>query len=114
MKAPAFALRGTSQRAKAGAFTYVYLGQLPYCGKAIHSLGKIFFRSMNETLAMRWWNEVRERLEHPARNFPGGFEQQTVFNLLADLDALQLVCEPYSDLEPPLAVYQALHKLFIG
>jgi hypothetical protein len=90
------------------------LGNFPYCGTAIHRLGKIFFRSMNETLAMRWWNEVRERLEHTARNFPGGFEQQTVFNLLADLDALQLVCEPYSDLEPRLAVYQALRKLFIG
>ena len=90
------------------------LGNFPYCGTAIHRLGKSFFRSVNETLAMRWWNEVRERLEHTARNFPGGFEQQTVFNLLADLDALQLVCEPYSDLEPRLAVYQALRKLFIG
>ena len=90
------------------------LGNFPYCGTAIQRLGEIFFRSMNETLAMRWWNEVRERLEHTARNFPGGFEQQTVFNLLADLDALQLVCEPYSDLEPRLAVYQALRKLFIG
>jgi hypothetical protein len=69
---------------------------------------------MNETIAMNWWKEVRERLEHSARNFPSGFEQQTVFNLLADPDALQLVCEPYSDLEPRLAVYQALRNLFIG
>jgi hypothetical protein len=69
---------------------------------------------MNETIGMNWWKEVRERLEHTAGNFPGGFEQQTVFNLLADQDALELVCEPYSDLEPRLAVYQALHKLFIG
>lgn len=70
-------------------------------------------RCMNET-AVIWWKEVRERLEHTARNFPHGFEQQTVFNLLADQDALQLVCEPYSDLEPRLAVYQALYKLFLG
>jgi ABC-type phosphate transport system ATPase subunit len=70
-------------------------------------------RCMNET-AVTWWKEVRERLEHTARNFPRGFEQQTVFNLLADQDALQLVCEPYSDLEPRLAVYQALYKLFLG
>jgi hypothetical protein len=90
------------------------LGNFPYCGTAIRRLGKSFFRGMNETLAMSWWKEVRERLEHTALNFPGGFEQQTVFNLLADLDALQLVCEPYSDLEPRLAVYQAIHKLFIG
>jgi hypothetical protein len=69
---------------------------------------------MNETIAVNWWKEVRERLEHSARNFPSGFEQQTVFNLLADLDALQLVCDPYSDLEPRLAVYQALRSLFIG
>ncbi len=68
---------------------------------------------MNET-AVIWWKEVRERLEHTARNFPRGFEQQTVFNLLADQDALHLVCEPYSDLEPRLAVYQALYKLFLG
>jgi ABC-type phosphate transport system ATPase subunit len=90
------------------------LGNFPYCGTAIRRLGKSLFRGMNETSAMSWWKEVRERLEHTARNFPGGFEQQTVFNLLADLDALQLVCEPYSDLEPRLAVYQALRKLFIG
>jgi ABC-type phosphate transport system ATPase subunit len=58
---------------------------------------------MNEA-AVIWWKEVRERLEHTARNLRGGFAQQTVFNLLADQDALQLVREPYSDLEPPLAV----------
>jgi hypothetical protein len=72
------------------------------------------FRCMNETIAMNWWKEVRERLEHTARNLPGGFEQQTVVNLLADQDGLELVCEPYSDLEPRFAVYQALYKLFIG
>jgi len=69
---------------------------------------------MSEPRSTDWWKEVRERLEYAARNFPGGFEQQTVFNLLADLDALQLVCEPYSDLEPRLAVYQALRQLFIN
>ena len=69
---------------------------------------------MNETIAMNWWKEVRERLEHTARNLPGGFEQQTVVNLLADPDGLELVCGPYSDLEPRFAVYQALYKLFIG
>jgi hypothetical protein len=53
---------------------------------------------MSET-AVIWWKEVRERLEHTARNLPDGFERQTVFNLLADQDALQLVCQPYSDLE---------------
>jgi hypothetical protein len=62
---------------------------------------------------MDWWKEVRERLEHTAWNFPVGLEQQTVLNLLADPDALQLVFEPYFDLEPRLAVYQAIHQLFL-
>jgi siderophore synthetase component len=68
---------------------------------------------MNET-ANRWWEEVRDRLERTAQNFPGHFEQQTVFNLLADPAALQLFLDPYSDLEPQLAVYQALSKLFFA
>jgi hypothetical protein len=66
------------------------------------------------TLDRKGKEKVRERLEHTARNLPGGFEQQTVVNLLADPDGLELVCEPYSDLEPRFAVYQALYKLFIG
>ena len=58
--------------------------------------------------------EIRERIQHSLLNFPQGFEQQTVRNLLADLEALELVCEPFSDLEPKLAAYQPLHKLFLG
>lgn len=69
---------------------------------------------MGEPTATHWWNEVRERIQHSVQNFPRGIEQETVFSLLADQDALELVCEPYFDLEPRLAVYQALHKLFLG
>jgi hypothetical protein len=59
-------------------------------------------------------SSVRERIQHSLLNFPQGFEQQTVLNLLADQDALELVCEPFSDLESNLAVYQALRKLFLS
>jgi hypothetical protein len=69
---------------------------------------------MNDRITVSWRNEVRERLEHAARNFPDGFEQQTVFNLLADQEALDLVCEPYFHLEPRLVVYRARHKLFLA
>jgi hypothetical protein len=48
---------------------------------------------------VNWWNEVRTRLEHTARNFPSGREQRTIRNLLADPEALELVLEPFSGLE---------------
>jgi hypothetical protein len=67
---------------------------------------------MDESATASWWKEVRERVQHSLLNFPAGFEQQTVLNLLADQEALELVCEPFSDLEPNLAVYHALYKLF--
>ena len=63
---------------------------------------------------VNWWNEVRTRLEHTAGNFPSGHEQRTIHNLLADPEALELVLEPFSDLEPGLAVYRAMWDLFIG
>ena len=69
---------------------------------------------MHESATSNWWKEVRERIQHSLLNFPQGFEQQTVLNLLADQEALELVCEPFSDLEPNLAVYQALRKLFLS
>jgi hypothetical protein len=72
------------------------------------------FLGMDESVTSSWWSEVRERIHHSVLNFPQGFEQQTVLNLLADQEALELVCEPFSDLEPSLAVYQALHKLFLS
>jgi hypothetical protein len=72
------------------------------------------FLGMDESVDSSWWSEVRERIHHSVLNFPQGFEQQTVLNLLADQEALELVCEPFSDLEPSLAVYQALHKLFLS
>jgi hypothetical protein len=72
------------------------------------------FLCMDESVTSSWWSEVRERIHHSVLNFPQGFEQQTVLNLLADQEALELVCEPFSDLEPSLAVYQALHKLFLS
>jgi hypothetical protein len=55
-----------------------------------------------------------KRVQHSVMNFPAGLERQTVLNLLAEQEALELVCEPFSDLEPSLAVYRALHKLFFG
>ena len=67
---------------------------------------------MDESATASWWKEVRERVQHSVLNFPAGFEQQTVLNLLADQEALELVCEPFSDLEPNLAVYHALYQLF--
>jgi len=73
-----------------------------------------FFFGMHESATSDWWKEVRERIQHSLLNFPQGFEQQTVLNLLADQEALELVCEPFSDLEPNLAVYQALRKLFLS
>jgi|GraSoi_2013_80cm_1033760.scaffolds.fasta_scaffold97510_2 hypothetical protein len=73
-----------------------------------------FFLCMHESATSNWWKEVRERIQHSLLNFPQGFEQQTVLNLLADQDALELVCEPFSDLEPNLAVYEALRKLFLS
>jgi hypothetical protein len=69
---------------------------------------------MDEPTTSNWWIEVRERIQHSVLSFPPGFEQQTVFDLLADQEALELVCEPFSDLEPSLAVYQALRNLFLG
>ena len=63
---------------------------------------------------VNWWNEVRTRLEHTAGNFPSGREQRTIHNLLADPEALELVLEPFSDLEPSLAVYRAMWDLFIS
>ena len=72
------------------------------------------FLYMHESATANWWKEVRERIQHSLLNFPHGFEQQTVLNLLADQEALELVCEPFSDLEPNLAVYQALRTLFLG
>jgi hypothetical protein len=75
---------------------------------------KTLFLYMHESATANWWKEVRERIQHSLLNFPHGFEQQTVLNLLADQEALELVCEPFSDLEPNLAVYQALRKLFLG
>lgn len=72
------------------------------------------FLGMHESATSNWWKEVRERIQHSLLNFPQGFEHQTVLNLLADQEALELVCEPFSDLEPNLAVYQALRKLFLS
>jgi hypothetical protein len=69
---------------------------------------------MLASATLNWWQEVRERIQHVLLSFPQGFEYQTVQNLLADQEALELVCEPFSDLEPNLAVYQALRKLFLG
>ncbi len=69
---------------------------------------------MDESATASWWKEVRERVQHSLLNFPAGFEQQTVLNLLADQEALELVCEPFCDLEPNLAVHQALYKLFFS
>jgi hypothetical protein len=69
---------------------------------------------MHESATLNWWQEVRERIQHILLSFPQGFEYQTLQNLLADQEALELVCEPFSDLEPNLAVYQALRKLFLG
>jgi hypothetical protein len=75
---------------------------------------KVVFFGVHESATSDWWKEVRERIQHSLLNFPQGFEQQTLLNLLADQDALELVCEPFSDLEPNLAVYQALRKLFLS
>ena len=47
---------------------------------------------------MNWWDEVRARIRHTAQNIPSGIEQQTMLNLLADPEALELVFEPYVDL----------------
>ena len=69
---------------------------------------------MHESAAANWWKEVHERIQHCLLDFPEGFEQQTVQNLLADHQALELACEPFSDLEPSLAVYKALRKLFFS
>ncbi|HZC37012.1 MAG TPA: hypothetical protein VE242_15410 [Chthoniobacterales bacterium] len=69
---------------------------------------------MDKLATSNWWKEVRERIQHSALQFPEGFEQRTVLNLLADQEALELVCEPFSDLEPNLAAYKALHKLFLS
>ena len=46
---------------------------------------------MHESATSDWWKEVRERIQHSLLNFPQGFEQQTVLNLLADQEALELV-----------------------
>jgi hypothetical protein len=69
---------------------------------------------MHESATSNWWKVVRERIQHSLLNIPQGFEHQTVLNLLADQEALELVCEPFSDLEPNLAAYQALRKLFLN
>jgi hypothetical protein len=63
---------------------------------------------------MNWWAEVRARVHYAAQNIPSGIEQQTMLNLLADPEALELVFELYDDLEPRFAVYHAMRKLFIG
>jgi hypothetical protein len=81
---------------------------------AEYRVSRRFFFDMHESATSDWWKEVRERIQHSLLNFPQGFEQQTVLNLLADHEALELVCEPFSDLEPNLAVYQALRKLFLS
>jgi hypothetical protein len=67
---------------------------------------------MDAPPAMNWWDEVRARIRHTAQNIPSGIEQQTMLNLLADPEALELVFEPYVDLEPRFAVYQAMSALF--
>jgi hypothetical protein len=69
---------------------------------------------MNFPTTVNWWREVRVRLKHAAGSIPSGLEQRTMLNLLADPEALELVLEPYSDLEPRLAVYRAMRNLFIG
>jgi hypothetical protein len=69
---------------------------------------------MKDLETAKWWDEIRESLERTANNLPAGVERQTVLNIRADRDALELVLEPYTDLEPRVAVYFALRKLFIG
>jgi hypothetical protein len=59
---------------------------------------------MDAPPAMNWWDEVRARIRHTAQNIPSGIEQQTMLNLLADPEALELVFEPYVDLEPRFGV----------
>ena len=61
-----------------------------------------------------WWKEVRQRVQHSAMDFPAGLDRQTVLNLLAEHEALELVCEPFLDLEPSVAAYRAFHTLFFG
>jgi hypothetical protein len=63
---------------------------------------------------MNWWDEVRARIRYTAQSIPSGIEQQTMFNLLSDPEALELVFQPYDDLEPRFAVYHAMRNLFIG
>jgi hypothetical protein len=68
-----------------------------------------------ETQSFRsWWEEVRYRLEEVAKDFPSSFEQETMLRLLKDPDALELLFEPYTDLEPRLALYRALRQLFLA
>jgi hypothetical protein len=63
----------------------------------------------NEPIATKWWNETRQRLESIALRFPSS--RQTVYRLLSDPAAFELVLEPYLDLEPRLAVQFALNRL---
>jgi hypothetical protein len=67
---------------------------------------------MKEPIATEWWNETQQRLESIALTFPSG--RHTVLHLLSDPEALELVFEPYTDLEPSLAVPCALNRLFAG
>ena len=67
---------------------------------------------MNEPIAEIWWDETRQRLEGVALTYPSG--RQTVFRLLSAPEALELVFEPYTDLEPSLAVQRALNRLLAG
>jgi hypothetical protein len=69
---------------------------------------------MHESITGNWWQELHDRVQHSLLQFPEGPERQALLNLLGDSDALYLVCEPFSDLEPNLAVYKALSKLFLS
>jgi hypothetical protein len=62
-----------------------------------------------EPIAPKWWNEIRQILGSIELGSSSG--RQVVIRLLSDPDALELVFEPYLDLEPGLAVQCALHNL---
>lgn len=66
-------------------------------------------KPVQEPIASKWWNEIRQILESTELISSSG--RQAVSRLLSDPDALELVFEPYLDLEPGLAVQCALHKL---
>ena len=62
-----------------------------------------------EPKTAKWWNEIREILESIEMRSSSG--RQVVVRLLSDANTLELVFEPYLDLEPGLAVQCALRKL---